>query len=59
MPFISSKAFTKITLIIPCVEEQTQIANFLTALDTKIDLVNTQLENTKEFKKGLLQQLFV
>ena len=41
------------------VEEQTQIANLLSAIDDKIALVNTQLENTKQFKKGLLQQMFV
>ncbi len=43
----------------PCLKEQVLIANFLTALDVKIDLVNKQLEKTKEWKKGLLQQLFV
>lgn len=41
------------------IEEQTQIAKFLSALDVKINLVNTQLEQTQHFKKGLLQQLFV
>lgn len=40
-------------------EEQTQIANFLSAIDDKIKLVSTQLANTQQFKKGLLQQMFV
>ncbi|MFY0605970.1 MAG: restriction endonuclease subunit S [Cyclobacteriaceae bacterium] len=43
----------------PDLEEQTQIANFLSAIDDKIKLVSTQLEKTQEFKKGLLQQMFV
>jgi type I restriction enzyme S subunit len=49
----------KIKIKTPYRSEQQKIANFLTAIDTKIELVNTQLENTRKFKKGLLQQLFV
>ncbi len=49
----------EIEIEIPDIEEQTQIANFLSAIDEKIALVNTQLENTQQFKKGLLQQMFV
>jgi type I restriction enzyme S subunit len=40
-------------------EEQTKIANFLFAIDTKIDLATKQLDATKQFKKALLQQMFV
>jgi type I restriction enzyme S subunit len=46
-------------IMLPCTAEQTKIANFLTAIDTKIDLATKQLDATKQFKKALLQQMFV
>lgn len=46
-------------LQLPSFSEQTKIANFLSAIDTKIDLVAKQLDEAKNFKKGLLQQMFV
>ena len=49
----------KFDIKLPCIEEQQKIANFLSILNKKIDLVSTQIENTKAFKKGLLQQMFV
>lgn len=54
--FESIKLF-KIPL--PSVKEQQKIAQFLQSLDKKIDAVNDQIEQTKLFKKGLLQQMFV
>ena len=43
----------------PNIEEQTKIANFLVATDRKIELANSELEKAKQWKKGLLQQMFV
>ncbi|WP_180082225.1 restriction endonuclease subunit S [Acinetobacter sp. YH12201] len=46
-------------ILVPCIEEQTKIAKFLSAIDQKIDVVSEQLEQAKLWKKGLLQQMFV
>jgi type I restriction enzyme, S subunit len=44
---------------IPTPDEQKKISDFLSALEEKIDLVGQQLQLTRNFKKGLLQQMFV
>ena len=56
---LSSKIVKSIKVPIPSIEEQKKIADFLTAIDDKISLVEQQIEKTKEYKKGLLQQMFV
>ena len=39
--------------------EQTKIANFLSAIDEKINYTQKQIEKAETWKKGLLQQMFV
>ena len=56
---VSYKYFSEIDLPLPSFEEQNKIADFFTAIENKINSVNQQLEKTKEYKKGLLQQMFV
>ena len=56
---IYTKDLLKIKLSIPSLKEQTKIATFLSSLDKKIELTEKELNATKEFKKALLQKMFV
>ena len=51
--------FQKMIIYLPILTEQRKIADFLTAIDNKIEKVNRQTDKAKEFKQGLLQQMFV
>ena len=55
----TTKEFKMMIFKIPCLEEQTKIANFLSSIDQKIEVVAQQIEQAKTWKKGLLQQMFV
>ncbi|MDD9155844.1 restriction endonuclease subunit S [Aliivibrio sp. S4TY2] len=56
---IGEKDFYQVTVPFPHEAEQQKIAQFLQSIDKKIDAVTQQVEQTKQFKKGLLQQMFV
>ncbi|MDC4779849.1 restriction endonuclease subunit S [Acinetobacter baumannii] len=56
---ITTGTLNEFTFDFPSLEEQTKIANFLSAIDQKIEVVAQQIEQAKEWKKGLLQQMFV
>ena len=44
---------------LPSLPEQQKIVSFLSAIDKKIELIKSRLENLKKYKKGLLQKMFI
>ncbi|WP_044212391.1 restriction endonuclease subunit S [Flammeovirga sp. OC4] len=56
---IHANVFFDFFINLPSIPEQQKIANFLTSLDRKIETVGKELEGVKEWKKGLLQGMFV
>ena len=59
-PKLMNNVMEKIKISIPSsINEQTKIANFLSSVDSKIEQVGKQLDESKQFKKALLQQMFV
>ena len=59
LPNIQKGDLTKFALPIPHPDEQAKIAKALSAMDAKIAAVTDQLARMQDFKKGLLQQMFV
>ena len=51
--------FSDMYILIPSLPEQTKIANFLSAIDDKINQCGVQIEKMEGWKKGLLQGMFV
>ena len=56
---LSKGNLMKVKVEIPDVREQEKIVRFITSIDKKINLVQNQLDEMKNWKKGLLQRMFV
>ncbi|HAT4229906.1 restriction endonuclease subunit S [Clostridium perfringens] len=56
---LNTESLNSIVVKLPCLEEQTKIANFLSNIDNIIEKESKKLEELKQWKKGLLQQMFV
>ncbi len=57
--FIALGVIRDLVIPVPNREEQIKIANFLCNLDKRIDKEQEKLDSLNEYKKGLLQQMFV
>ena len=56
---IEMPTFWEIQIPVPCIEEQTKIAEFFASMDDAIAAANEELDTYKLLKKGLLQQMFI
>ena len=59
IPHVYFKDYGRKNGLFPHPDEQQQIADFLSAIDTKIARVSDELTLAQTFKKGLLQQMFI
>lgn len=55
---ISKGNAESLKLHLPTLPEQQKIADFLSSVDKKIELLQTQLKLQEEYKKGMMQKLF-
>ena len=56
---INAENIKSMKMLLPCLEEQRLIADFLSSFDEAITTAKKELELWKELKKALLQQMFV
>ena len=56
---LNASTMMDIELELPTIQEQIKIGNFFKNLDNKIELEEQNLEKLKQFKKAMLQKMFV
>lgn len=56
---INKNTISGLKFFMPSIPEQMKISSFLSKIDCKINYTQTQIEKSKVWKKGLLQQMFV
>ena len=57
-PFLDTNDIRNFDFYISGIEEQQKIAEFLTAVDTKIEQLTRKEELLKQYKKGVMQKIF-
>jgi len=57
MNFLSLKVTNALQIPFPPLSEQQKIAEILSTVDAKIEIIDQQISETQELKKGLMQQL--
>ncbi|UTA67893.1 restriction endonuclease subunit S [Emticicia sp. 21SJ11W-3] len=58
IPDLNHGDFYRIKIQLPTFEEQTKIANFLTAIDEKIQALQKKKSLLEQYKKGVMQKIF-
>lgn len=56
---LNSKIVQNIEIKLPSLEEQIYYSNLFNKLDNKIGVAEKEIDKIKEFKKGLLQRMFI
>ena len=56
---LNKSDFSKLSFEVPCLDEQIKISSFLSLIDEKIEKEAKKLDLLNDYKKGLLQQMFV
>jgi len=59
IPDLNHSDFYRLKLNYPKPEEQTKIANYLSGIDKKLDGLQQKIDSSVDFKKALLQKMFV
>lgn len=57
-PAINSSDLVKISISLPAICEQQKIAEFLTAVEKKIEAMRKRIDLLKQYKKGVMQAIF-
>ncbi|TVZ13954.1 restriction endonuclease subunit S [Maribacter sp. MAR_2009_72] len=57
VPLLNKSDFSGINVPVPPLPEQQKIAEILSTVDAKIEIINQQIGETQELKKGLMQRL--
>lgn len=55
---INAENIKKLKILVPPIREQQKIAEILSTVDKKIDLIDQKIAETKKLKTGLMQKLF-